>query len=106
MGDIPPQPPETMIPSILRASVRSTLINKGPATCSEIVKNMGMDPQEHKGTIHALMLDMERQRVLHATKHKKTGKRDLWSIREIRKRDRVAAFAFKVFRINCGCCQS
>ncbi len=106
MGDIPPQPPETMIPSILRASIRSTLINGGPATCSEIVKNMGMDPQDHKGTIHALMLDMERQRVLHASKHKKTGKRDLWEIQQIRKRDRVAAFAFKVFRINCNCCQS
>ena len=77
MGDITPQPPETMIPSILRASIRSTLINGGPATCSEIVKNMGMDPQEHKGTIHALMLDMETQRVLHCLLYTSPSPRDL-----------------------------
>ena len=100
MGDIPPQPPETMIPSILRASIRSTLINGGPATCSEIVKSMGMDPQDHKGTIHALMLDMERQRVLHASKHKKPGKPNQWELQQIRKRERVAAFPYNVFRIN------
>ena len=89
-----------MISSIIRASIRSTLINKGPATCSEIVKMMGMDPQRHKGTIHALMEDMEKERILHASKHKKTGKRNLWEIQQIRKRDRVAAFIFKVLPIS------
>ncbi len=90
-----------MISSIIRASIRSTLINGGPATCSEIVKMMGMDPQRHKGTIHALMADMEKERILHASKHKKTGKRNLWEIQQIRKRDRVAAFIFKVLPISC-----
>jgi len=50
---------------------------------------MGLDPARHKGTIHGFMLDLERAGVLHATK--KNGKRNLWSIRQIRKRDRLAS---------------
>tara|TARA_R100001082_G_scaffold110814_1_gene91886 strand:- start:1821 stop:1985 length:165 start_codon:yes stop_codon:yes gene_type:complete len=50
---------------------------------------MGLDPARHKGTIHGFMLDLERAGVLNATK--KNGKRHLWSINQIRKRDRIAS---------------
>ena len=81
-----------MITTLIRTSIRSTLIQKGPQTCSEIVRGMGMDPRRHKGTIHALMVDMEKAGILDATRSS-NGKRDLWFIRtnQIRKRDRIAA---------------
>ena len=81
-----------MITTLIRTSIRSTLIQKGPQTCSEIVRGMGMDPRRHKGTIHALMVDMEKAGILDATRSN-NGKRDLWFIRtnQIRKRDRLAA---------------
>ena len=78
--------------TITRAAVRSTLIQNGPQTCSAIVRGMGMDPRRHKGTIHAIMVDLEREGVLGATRAD-NGKRDLWFIvpTAIRKRDRLAA---------------
>jgi len=78
--------------ALTRIAVRSTLIQKGPQTCSDIVRGMGMDPKRHKGTIHAVMVDLERDGVLGATRAD-NGKRDLWFIipSEIRKRDRLAA---------------
>ena len=78
--------------TITRAAVRATLIQKGPQTCSAIVRGMGMDPRRHKGTIHAIMVDLEREGVLGATRAD-NGKRDLWFIvpTAIRKRDRLAA---------------
>jgi hypothetical protein len=81
-----------MITTLIRTRIRSTLIQKGPQTCSEIVRGMGMDPRRHKGTIHALMVDLERDRILGATLSR-NGKRDLWFIHtnKIRKRDRLAA---------------
>lgn len=81
-----------MITTLIRTSIRSTLIQKGPQTCSEIVRGMGMDPRRHKGTIHALMVDMEKAGILDATRAS-NGKRDLWFIptNQIRKRDRLAA---------------
>jgi hypothetical protein len=84
-----------MIQSIIRSSVRSTLIQNGPQTCSEIVRGMGLDPRRHKGTIHALMVDMEKDGILGATRAK-NGKRDEWFIwgNRIRKRDRIAAALF------------
>lgn len=59
---------------------------------AEIVRCMGMDPKRHKGTIHAVMVDLEDAGILTATRAK-NGKRDLWSIRPdaIRKRDRLIA---------------
>lgn len=77
---------------ITRAAVRSTLIQHGPQTCSAIVRGMGMDPRRHKGTIHAIMVDLEREGVLGATRTN-NGKRDLWFIHtdQIRKRDRLVA---------------
>ena len=78
--------------SLTRAAVRSILIQRGPHTCSDLVREMGMDPKRHKGTIHAIMVDMERDGILGATHHK-NGKRDLWFIwgNRIRKRDRLVA---------------
>ena len=81
-----------MLASIIRASVRSHLIQNGPQTCSDLVRAMGLDPRRHKGTIHALMVDMEKEGILGATHHR-NGKRDLWFIwgNRIRKRDRMIA---------------
>lgn len=81
-----------MITTLICTSIRSTLIQKGPQTCSEIVRGMGMDPRRHKGTIHALMVDLEKAGILGATRSS-NGKRDLWFIHtnQIRKRDRLAA---------------
>jgi len=81
-----------MITTIIRTAVRSTLIQNGPQTCTEIVRGMGMDPRRHKGTIHAVMVDLEKEGILAATRAD-NGKRDLWFIRtnQIRKRDRIVA---------------
>ena len=77
---------------IIRIAVRSILIQKGPQTCSELVRNIGLDPKRHKGTIHAVMVDMEKDGILGATFTAK-GKRDQWFIfpGAIRNRDRIAA---------------
>lgn len=72
--------------------VRASLIQKGPQTCSEIVRGMGLDPKRHKGTIHAVMVDLENDGILAATRSD-NGKRDLWFVvpTTIRKRDRLIA---------------
>jgi hypothetical protein len=81
-----------MLTSIIRTAIRTRLINDGPMTCSDLVRAMGMDPRRHKGTIHALMVDLEKAGILDATRSD-SGKRDLWFIvpTAIRKRDRIAA---------------
>lgn len=79
-----------MLTSVIRASIRTHLINDGPQTCSDLVRAMGLDPRRHKGTIHALMVDMEKEGILDATRSA-NGKRDLWFITTIRKRDRLIA---------------
>ena len=81
-----------MISTILRTAIRSTLIQRGPHTCSDLVREMGMDPKRHKGTIHAIMVDLEKEGILGATRAD-NGKRDLWFIvpTAIRKRDRLVA---------------
>jgi len=79
-----------MLTSIIRAAIRTRLINDGPQTCSELVRAMGLDPRRHKGTIHALMVDMEKDGTLDSTRSD-NGKRDLWFITTIRKRDRLIA---------------
>jgi hypothetical protein len=78
--------------ALTRHAVRATLIQNGPQTCSEIVKGMGLDPQRHKGTIHAIMVDMEREGILDAIRTS-NGKRGAWFIypAAIRKRDRLIA---------------
>ena len=78
--------------TIVRTAVRSTLIQQGPQTCSDIVRGMGMNPSKHKGTVHAIMVEMEREGILDATRSD-NGKRDLWYIlpAKIRKRDRLIA---------------
>ena len=77
---------------LTRTMVRSILIQQGPQTCSDLVRRMGMDPRRHKGTIHAVMVDLERDGILSATRSD-NGKRDLWFIipTAIRKRDRIIA---------------
>lgn len=81
-----------MLSSLIRAQIRSILIQYGPHTCSDLVRELGMDPKRHKGTIHALMVDLEKEGTLGATRSD-NGKRDLWFIvpTAIRKRDRLAA---------------
>lgn len=81
-----------MFHSIIAHAVRATLIQNGPQTCSAIVRGMGLDPKRHKGTIHAVMVDLEREGILDATRSS-NGKRDLWFVRtdRIRKRDRIIA---------------
>jgi hypothetical protein len=78
--------------TLTRAAIRASLIQNGPQTCSDLVRGMGLDPRRHKGTIHALMVDLERSGILDATRSD-NGKRDLWFIRPtaIRKRDRLVA---------------
>ena len=75
--------------TIIRVQVRSILIKQGPKTCSDMVRLMGMDPRSHKGTIHAIMVDLEREGIIGATM--KGGKRDLWFAYgdKIRVRDRI-----------------
>jgi hypothetical protein len=81
-----------MITTIIRTAVRSALISKGPMTCSDLVRSLGMDPRRHKGTIHAVMVDMEKDGIIDAIRLS-NGKRDQWFIypAAIRKRDRMVA---------------
>jgi hypothetical protein len=77
--------------ALIRIAVRATLIQNGDQTCSDIVRALGLDPKRHKGTIHAIMVDMERDGILDATM--KGTRRDVWFIipYQIRKRDRIIA---------------
>ena len=75
----------------IRVAARSILIQKGPMTGSELVRAMGLDPKRHKGTVHAVLVDLETRRQLGATRNDKTKKRDLWFAIAPRKRDRIAA---------------
>ena len=77
--------------ALIRIAVRATLIQNGDQTCSDIVMGMGLDPKRHKGTIHAIMVDLEREGVLGATM--KGTRRDVWFAHtdRIRKRDRIIA---------------
>ena len=79
--------------TLIRVAIRSILIQRGPHTCSDLVREMGLDPRNHKGTIHAILVQLETQGVIAATRNDRTGKRDLWFTLStgIRKRDRVAA---------------
>jgi hypothetical protein len=82
---LPPLCPHTGISSphhqmnfstLIRAAVRASLIQNGPQTCSDLVRGMGLDPRRHKGTVHAVMVDLEREGALGATM--KGTRRDLW----------------------------
>ena len=81
-----------MLTSIIRTAVRSALISNGPMTCSDLVRSLGMDPRRHKGTIHAVMVDMEKDGIIDAIRLS-NGTRDQWFIypTAIRKRDRLVA---------------
>ena len=77
--------------TLIRAAVRASLIQNGPQTCSDLVRGMGLDPRRHKGTVHAVMVDLEREGALGSTM--KGTRRDLWFAHtdSIRKRDRLIA---------------
>jgi hypothetical protein len=77
----------------IRIAARSILIKKGPMTGTDLVRRMGLDPKRHKGTIHAVLVDLETRGQLAATRNQKTGKRDLWFSMpsKRRKRDLIAA---------------
>jgi hypothetical protein len=81
-----------MLSTLIRTAIRSQLIQQGPQTCSDLVRALGLDPRRHKGTIHALMVDLETAGTIAATRAD-NGKRDLWFVvpTAIRKRDRLAA---------------
>ena len=79
---------------LIRVAARSILIQQGPMTGSQLVRTMGLDPKDHKGTIHAVLVDLETSGSIGATRNEKTGKRDLWFSIAPRKRDRVAAALF------------
>jgi hypothetical protein len=81
-----------MLSTLIRTAIRSQLIQNGPQTCSDLVRSLGLNPQRHKGTIHALMVDLETAGTIAATRAD-NGKRDLWFVvpTAIRKRDRLAA---------------
>ena len=78
---------------LIRIAARSILIQQGPMTGSDLVRAMGLDPKRHKGTIHAVLVDLETKGTLNAFRNRKTGKRGMWFVKEsaLRKRDRVAA---------------
>lgn len=78
---------------LTRVAVRSILIQQGAMRGAEIVRRMGLNPARHKGTIHAVLVDLERLGTLSATRHETTGRREYWSIEPdaIRWRDRIAA---------------
>ena len=80
----------------VRIFARGILIQQGPQTLSDLTRAMGLNPADHKGTIHAVLVKMESQGILQSTRNQKTGKRHLWSIRPtaIRKRDRMVATMF------------
>jgi hypothetical protein len=80
----------------VRVFARGILIQQGPKTLSDLTRAMGLNPRDHKGTIHAVLCQLERQEILGSTRNEKTGKRDLWFIRTdaIRKRDRIVATLF------------
>lgn len=79
----------------VRVFTRGILIQQGPKTLSDLTRAMGLNPANHKGTIHAVLVQMEEQGILGSTRNDKTGKRDLWFIHtdKIRTRDRIAAAA-------------
>ncbi len=60
-------------------------------TGSDLVRAMGLDPKRHKGTVHAVLVDLETSRQIGATRNDKTGKRSLWFAIAPRKRDRLMA---------------
>jgi len=80
-----------MFHRMIRIAARSILIQQGPMTGTQLVRTMGLDPKEHKGTIHAVLVDLETQRSIAATRNVKTGKRSLWFCIAPRKRDRLMA---------------
>ena len=83
----------TLFDRLVRIAARSILIQHGPKTLSNLVHEMGLDPRNHKGTVHAVLVRLESAGTISATRNDKTGKRDLWFIHtdKIRTRDRIAA---------------
>tara|TARA_B100001175_G_scaffold264800_1_gene234861 strand:+ start:1064 stop:1339 length:276 start_codon:yes stop_codon:yes gene_type:complete len=75
----------------IRVAALSILIQQGPMTGSDLVRAMGLDPKRHKGTVHAVLVDLETSRQIGATRNDKTGKRSLWFAIAPRKRDRLMA---------------
>jgi len=76
------------------AHIQRELSVNGSATCSDLVARMGMDPRRHKGTIHAIMVDMEQDGILGSVKNSK-GRRNVWFTKRDRKRDQVRSFLLR-----------
>tara|TARA_B100001094_G_C17898212_1_gene655083 strand:+ start:176 stop:451 length:276 start_codon:yes stop_codon:yes gene_type:complete len=75
----------------IQVAARSILIQQGPMTGTQLVRTMGLDPKRHKGTVHAVLVDLEDKGSIGATRNPKTGKRSLWFSIAPRKRDRLMA---------------
>jgi hypothetical protein len=81
----------------IRSRVRAVLTARGASTCSDIVRAMGLDPRHHKGTIHAIMCEMEREGILWAPVSGKRRQRSLWFLMgEPRKRDQIRALLMRL----------
>jgi len=80
-----------MFHRMIRVASRSILIQQGPMTGTQLVRAMGLDPKRHKGTVHAVLVDLETLGSIGATRNVKTGKRSLWFSIAPRKRDRLMA---------------
>lgn len=81
---------------LIRTAVRSILIQNGPMTCSDLVRKMNLNPKDHKGTVHAIMIKMEKEGILNSSKivfANGKERRNKWFVTKpnIRKRDRIVA---------------
>jgi hypothetical protein len=89
-----PEPMQNLNDSI-RSSIRAAITANGPSTCTEIVSALGLDARNCKRSIHAIMVDMEQEGILGATRQGKTiatMRRHQWFLWDApRKRDRLRA---------------
>jgi hypothetical protein len=85
--------------SSIRSRIRAVLAVNPETTCSDLVWMLGMDPRSHKGTIHAIMVEMEQEGILWASmkRHGQRLQRNRWSlVNPPRKRDRIRAILMGV----------
>jgi hypothetical protein len=89
-----PEPMRNLNDSI-RSSIRAAITANGPSTCTDIVRALGLDARNCKRTIHAIMVEMEQEGILGATRQGKTiatMRRHHWFLWDApRKRDRLRA---------------
>jgi hypothetical protein len=79
--------------SEIRSRIRAILVNHDAISCTNLVHELGLNPDNCKRTIHSIMVEMEKENIIGAFRNPKTNKRTDWFIWEnqIRKRDRIRA---------------